>query len=110
MAGSELWWLSFSDGDKPSGQQWLGCTLIEGETFLSAHLTASMAGANPGGECIGMSFPTELAERVPARLRGRLLSREETEEVDRLLGGDGELQLFTVGDLNLSGSEEAADG
>ena len=75
------WWLSFCDPDKPSGQQFLGCSIVQARGFLGAVFTARQKGCNPGGEVKGSSLPNGL------KIDGwtnRLLTREECDEFDRV--------------------------
>ena len=48
------WWLSFADGERPRGQQYLGAVIVEAEGFATAITYAHQRGVNPGGgvKCI----------------------------------------------------------
>jgi hypothetical protein len=48
------WWLSFADGEKPKGEQFLGGCLVQADDFLGAVAEATRIGINPGGECRGL--------------------------------------------------------
>lgn len=79
----ESWfYLSFADGDLPTGQQFLGGAYIQGINQGAAVSRAHKLGINPGGEVqiVGPLTPNAMAENVPAEDRERLLTREELEE------------------------------
>jgi hypothetical protein len=80
--GTGFWWLSFADGSLPKGQQFLGAALVRGYNIISATSEAHRIGCNPGGEVQGTPVPPYLT--VPDEYRGRLLSRAEAEELDRI--------------------------
>ena len=67
------WWLSFADGEKPKGEQFLGVAVVKAINVTEAIREAWRLGINPGGEC---AFQ-ELAKAPPRNIRRRLLSREE---------------------------------
>ena len=48
-----LFWLSFADGSKPKGTQFLGACVVEAPSFADAIQVAWAHGCNPGGECLG---------------------------------------------------------
>lgn len=71
-----VFWMSFTDPDKPEGQQFLGGCLVDGATMEEALTNSHALGINPGGavKTVG-PIPRE---QVP--LGGRfnaLLSRED---------------------------------
>lgn len=69
-----LWWLSFADGTKPTGEQFLGVAIVEALGFIEAVRVAHLLGINPGGEVRGGPVPTE---PYPETVRNRLLSKDE---------------------------------
>jgi hypothetical protein len=80
-------WLSFCDPHRPKGFQFLGVSIIpidEGETIADAAMTAHMIDCNPGGEVAGIEFESD---RVPVDAVGRLLTRLESEILERYLAG-----------------------
>jgi hypothetical protein len=79
----QWWWLSFADGDRPEGQQFLGVALVQGRGLGLASSEAWAHGCNPGGEVMGMPFPDWA--KPPEGYTNRLLTRAEAEEVERLV-------------------------
>lgn len=78
-------WLSFADGRRPKGQQFLGCCIIEAPTFEAAHAATRLLRINPGGEVQAHEMRIPSAEDA-AWLRpymNRLLTRAQAEELDR---------------------------
>jgi hypothetical protein len=93
--GATLWWLSFCDPARPSGSSFVGCAIVHGDGLVDAVRTAWRTGCNPGGDVMGVPFPSEVAERVEARWRGRILSSEEALRLDSLLAGATSAQMLT---------------
>lgn len=84
---SRLYWMSFCDGDKPKGQQFLGVSIVrvygadmnamaielllrfpfhdpeEGPWIAAACRKAHMLGINPGGEVLCNHLPDNLPDR-----------------------------------------------
>jgi hypothetical protein len=77
----KLWWLSFADGARPAGEQFLGAAIVPGEDIIAAVQAAHAAGCNPGGEVCGLPIPQLLASRLEANQIGRLMQRDEAEGV-----------------------------
>jgi len=73
-----LWWLSFADGTKPVGQQFLGVVILEAYGFTDAIARSHAMDLNPGGEVRG--FRVDPAEH-PLHLRNRLLQRHELVDI-----------------------------
>lgn len=46
-------WLSFCDPELPTGEQFLGCAIIDADNFVCAVRRAHELGINPGGEVAG---------------------------------------------------------
>lgn len=81
-----LWWLSFCDGDRPKGEQFLGVAIVEAGDVVAAVKEAWRLGINPGGEV--MILPTNPA-KTPDAIRNRLLSKREVEAI--IAADDAEL-------------------
>jgi len=87
--GNCLWWISFADGTRPAGTQFLGACIVEAPTpevataFPIACLQAHFLGCNPGGEAQGMPLGPGAKERIAPRWLNRLLTRAECEAFDR---------------------------
>lgn len=78
-AGTKTWWLSFADGARPRGEQFLGCVITAGAGFRDAVERARELGCNPGGEVQGCELPDNI--RIASRWVDRLLSRQECDQV-----------------------------
>lgn len=97
MAGPDgkegrYWWLSFADGDKPRGQQFLGACVVRAPGFVTAIIAAKESGCFPGGEVAGIPlamtndealevfvvFANGYLRKDPAY---RLLARPEAEQL-----------------------------
>ena len=59
-----LYWLSFSDLDRPKGSQFLGAAIVEAANFIAAVVRARELGCNPGGECQGGECPAVPPEYI----------------------------------------------
>jgi hypothetical protein len=68
-----LFWLSFCDPDKPSGQRFLGVAIVEGDDLRDAVQNAWELKINPGGEVMS----AEVTEEYYGQFRNRLLTKEE---------------------------------
>lgn len=77
------WWLSFCDPEAPKGEQFLGAICIQAPDFMGAVALTHFMGINPGGEVAGADFPEGVAP--PTDWCGRLLSREDCAELDRVM-------------------------
>lgn len=77
-----FFWLSFADGDRPKGSQFLGVALVSAPGFIEAVRLTHHLGINPGGEVQIMPIPPHHA--VPVEYQNRLLTREECAAVDEL--------------------------
>jgi hypothetical protein len=86
------WWLSFCDGSRPPGSQFLGVCIVdapapspddEGRAALATAIVRAHAlGINPGGE-VQASWLCPLSEpRLQREWTHRLLSRAECEAFD----------------------------
>lgn len=78
------WWLSFADGDRPPGSQFLGCAAVDAPDMPSAIRRAHVLGINPGGEvlagCIGK---VGVCPDPPDAIRNKLVrSRAAVEALD----------------------------
>lgn len=77
------WWLSFADGKRPRGDQFLGACLVQASDGIDAVRTTHRMGLNPGGEVLFLPVESAKVDRVPERYRNRLLTRAECEQMDR---------------------------
>lgn len=81
------WWLSFADGKRPGGSQFLGVAIVgPAQDIMRAALIAHRLGVNPGGEVQGLPVPAAMLSAIPAEWRGRLMTRREAMALDRLIG------------------------
>lgn len=78
------WWLSFTDPDRPTGQQALGACMVEATNEATAMVRAHELGINPGGQ-IALAGPLQKEQIPPEQPLNRLLSREEVAAVDALI-------------------------
>lgn len=83
MTGTDLmvipegwWWMSFADGAKPAGEQFLGVCIVYGPDFEGAHSATWFYDLNPGGELLGQPIPKGL--KIGLNLIYRCLSYAET--------------------------------
>jgi hypothetical protein len=83
----QLWWLSFCDGKRPVGSQFLGACVVSGCCMVDAVQTAHLNGVNPGGEVMGHPIEPLFASRVQSKWVGVLLSREDCAAMDKELHG-----------------------
>ena len=74
------WWLSFADGNRPKGRQFLGVAIVQAYSFPIAVGVAHMLGINPGGEVMG--YPVPPGRVVPGPFREQLLSRADIAELE----------------------------
>jgi hypothetical protein len=80
-----LWfWLSFADGTRPTGSQWLGAIISRGEDFLAAVRATHAAKINPGGEVQGVEMDDDTVSKVPDSYRNRLLSKSDIDELEAI--------------------------
>jgi hypothetical protein len=77
------WWLSFADGNRPVGQQFLGAALVQADDFITATTVAHVKGCNPGGEVLAFPVPPDDGP-PPTGYRNRLLSRSELEAMQAI--------------------------
>lgn len=80
-AEAPWWWLSFVDGDRPTGSQFLGVAIVRGFDIGSASMEAHSKGCNPGGQVMGVEIPEDFA--LPDGFTDRLLTKEECAAFDR---------------------------
>lgn len=60
------YWLSFADGDRPKGQQFLGAAIIDDcVNMADAIEQAHVSGCNPGGEVQGHVLPPAAFREQP---------------------------------------------
>jgi hypothetical protein len=77
------WWLSFCDGSRPDGEDFLGACLVKARGFLGAISEARRLGCSPGGEVKGVG-PIPLDAEIQDGWTERLLTRAECAEFDRI--------------------------
>lgn len=108
---TKLFWLSFCDTNKPSGEQFLGVCLVEPNEidmmfamtkaleinpdctepawWLAAACTkAHEMKCNPGGQVMGVMVPEDLEYRAKKYPRNKLLSKKELEDLDEMVSVD----------------------
>lgn len=68
------WWISFCDGSKPKGTQFLGVVIVRAKGFAGAIKRAWDIGINPGGEAQG--YETDPSGIAPEHM-DRLLSKSD---------------------------------
>jgi hypothetical protein len=81
------WWLSFADGSRPTGTQFLGAVIVEAPDLALAIGITHMLGINPGGEVMGAPLPGESA--IHESWLDVLLSRAEIEAAEAAPGPGG---------------------
>jgi hypothetical protein len=64
-----LFWMSFSDPDRPEGVQFLGVALVEAANEVEMMTKSHLTGCNPGGE---IQFVSIDMEAVPEDMRKAL--------------------------------------
>lgn len=81
--GEEAWyWLSFADGSRPAGEQFLGVVIVRAKGFALAHQQVGLLGISPGGEVLG--GPGGPWIEPPPEYTNRLLTRRECELIEQL--------------------------
>lgn len=80
QAPIQLFYMSFADGTRPKGTQFLGGLFIRAKSFTGALQASHQRGLNPGGEVQVVVVKKSIEEKWI----GRLMSRAELEEMDRL--------------------------
>lgn len=74
------WWLSFVDGDRPKGEQFLGACMVQGRGITTAISRSWDLGCNPGGEVAFVEIPAD--RTIPDAWANRLLTRAEVESAE----------------------------
>ena len=77
-----LFWLSFADSNRPTGEQFLGVAIVEAIDIADATEKCWRLGINPGGEVLSVEVPEEKYESYSPHTN-KLLTKEE---VVRLFG------------------------
>ena len=87
------WWLSFADGTRPKGQQFLGVVLVDGcGGIIEARLQMTLKGMqSPGGEIQGFGFdpadgPPDQVDALAKLPRLTLLSKSDLLAVGMEIG------------------------
>jgi hypothetical protein len=105
-------WLSFCDGDRPTGEQFLGACIVEvseadavailpdvqarfphakpgAEWIAAASRHAHLHGCNPGGEMLAIMIPDEDLDKVRWYPRDTLMNRATVDQCDRAAEAEG---------------------
>lgn len=86
MTNEGFWWLSFADGGRPKGQQFLGGAIVRADGMLDAVRRAHVLGINPGGEVQGHKIVRMAGTGpIPDQYVERLLSRKDIDAMDTVL-------------------------
>jgi hypothetical protein len=75
-----LFYLSFCDPERPKGQQFLGCTIVDALSPVSAVREAWARSVNPGGEVAIVELDIASSADLPQEVKSyfnRLVPREE---------------------------------
>ena len=54
-----FWWLSFADGNRPEGQQFIGVIIGQGYNIEAVITETHLREINPGGSCAFAQIPPE---------------------------------------------------
>jgi hypothetical protein len=71
------YWLSFADGERPAGQQFLGVIVTRAWSIQAAIRRTHVLGVNPGGGVLSAELPD--SDQTRAIPRDRLLSWADLE-------------------------------
>lgn len=71
-------WMSFSDGTKPSGSQFLGVVVLRARDVREAMTISHALKINPGGAVMMCKLPPDFV--LPEECRYRLLSAADIEK------------------------------
>lgn len=89
-------WLSYVDPSASAGSRFLGaCIVGPTDAFLGAVALAHVRKCSPGGEVAGAEIPPGIEAKIPETYRNRLLTREECESFDELIGSQPEEEECT---------------
>ena len=86
-----LWWISFVDPVKPTGDRFLGVSIIDGTRFTDLDQKSEFEAvmdeawrlkANPGGVVQAGRLPENSVRIVPESFIGRLLNKVEVDEMN----------------------------
>lgn len=75
-------WLSFADGKRPRGSQFLGALIAPQDDILCAVQWAWETGLNPSGEVMSNRIDPYVAEHIPEKYKGRLLNKDDIRQFD----------------------------
>ena len=84
-------YMSFADGTRLKGDQFLGAVIVPALSLVEAIAVAHVLGINPGGEVLGHRVHNpETGDdiAVPERFQNKLLGREELEELSSWAVGE----------------------
>lgn len=79
------WQLSFADNG-----EWRGAVILEANGMLEAVFLTHLLKLNPGGEVLGIEWPETI--KCPPSYMNRLLTKDGLKELDRAIGGAGEVE------------------
>lgn len=77
-------YMSFTDPDRPEGQEWLGGCIVPASTMAEALTVSHLLGCNPGGQASCCDVPNDVV--LKPDYIGRLLDRFEIEEAAEDVG------------------------
>lgn len=84
-----MFWLSFADSARATGDQLLGVTIVRADDMVSAIKVAHALGINPGGEVAGMWVDPDRVKSLTFELPiERLLTPSEARELSRRISED----------------------
>lgn len=76
-------WLSFADGTRPKGEQFLGVAIVQAHNVGHAAMVAHARGCNPGGEVAAMPIPERFGPPPPEWDHKLITDRDEIERLER---------------------------
>lgn len=68
-----------------NNEEFLGALIIEADNEFDMMIKSHLSGHNPGGEIQFLTIPEEAIDKLPDKYKDRLLTREEVEEMDRVM-------------------------
>lgn len=77
-----LFWLSFTDGSRPPGEQFSGVALVDADDLKGAIRRAWATGCNPGGQVMSIELTLD---SLPSKQRLRLAQAPRDTLLDKAL-------------------------
>lgn len=109
---TKIYWLSFCDDDKATGEKLLGVAIVEAPDTVAAVKLAHEKKCNPGGEVMAVGI--EITDEELARAKPymyRVLDRAECIAFDTAMRNDGEVgAVHQIGDLPKDRLDRIAEG